>query len=1013
MGILDKLKPQPRWKHANPAIRLEALCELADPVELATMAEGDLDAKVRRAAIELVTDPVVLGRVTATDEDPALKDAAADRLLRLATDPADLALAVVAAHLLADNKHLSAVAKGAAADAVREVALSRLSDERALGGVARQAKFESTALAACVRLTSADELLDTTLNSAHKDVALAAFDRLAATASTPLAEDAALLKTIESRSQQKAVARRAKSMLQAIEDAETALRAAEEELRHQEALICDTVESLNDISDPDRTEADLARISAAWQALSGPDAAAARRFASGEEAARARIAQKRAEIEAAVEKARRRGEALASREALCQRVETIEGDDIIEQLVPIEEEWTQLTPLVGNGPEADQLASRFAQAVGACCKRHVLGAALQDTRASLETLVVEAEALPAQEDEAAAGRWQALSRDARAMVATLADASRPATDLAARLAVVSRAFEARETTVREAAEKSKLDLAVKLQRLAERAKRASESETITLREGERVLRDVMTALEEVGSGEHTKEVTEAIAALRAQQEMVAPRVKHLRDMDDWRRFANAQQQEQLIAMAEAIVASLKAEEEAGKTAELAATAKALREFHLRWQEVADAPRHSAQRLWDRFKTATDFIRSRCEIYFAKLREERGANVAAKATLVEQAEALAASTDWAKTAAKFQELQKAWQDTGPVPREAARDLAPRFRAACNTFFTQRRDDLMSKRKEWSDNFARKGALCVRAEALAESTQWDAASSEMKKLQADWKTIGPVRHNKSEVIWTRFRSAADKFFERFHNRHQIAAAEKIAEHVALVVSLENLATAEEAPADLAAQVQTLRTTISKAPVVVSPGMKDLHERWKAALAALVAKWPAAFAGTDLDPAAIHERMEKLIAKVEALIKEEKPAAASNKSATELLAERLRSALASNAMGHRADDSKWRAAGETVEEAQDAWQRIAPVPSEDTHALEARFKAACKRVMEQVKLHVSAPVGGPGGGFGGGRPGGRPGQGTRGPTGSKGRDGGRGPGSQGARGPNARRDRQPVGA
>ncbi len=30
----------------------------------------------------------------------------------------------------------------------------------------------------------------------------------------------------------------------------------------------------------------------------------------------------------------------------------------------------------------------------------------------------------------------------------------------------------------------------------------------------------------------------------------------------------------------------------------------------------------AQRLWDRFRTATDFIRSRCEGYFAKMREER-------------------------------------------------------------------------------------------------------------------------------------------------------------------------------------------------------------------------------------------------------------------------------------------------------------------------------------------------------------------------------------------------------
>src|SRR5688572_25408111 len=816
-------------------------------------------------------------------------------------------------------------------------------------------------------------------------------------------------------------------MLQAIEDAENARRAAEEELRRQEASLCDAVDSLKDITHPDRAEADLARMNSAWAALAGPDALASKRFAASVDAARARIAQRRSDIEAALERKRQRGEALASREALCQRVESIEGDDCLQQLAPIEEEWAQLTPLVGNGPEADQLATRFAQAVGACRKRHALGAALEETRASLETLVVEAEALPAQEDDAAAARWQALSRDARALVVTLNDASRPASDLADRLAAVSRAFEARETAAREAASKSKLDQATKLTRLAERAKRTADSESITLREGERLLRDITTALESKetkdvkdAAAETAKETTEAIGILRKVQENVAPRVKELRDMDEWRRFANAQQQEQLIAMAEAIVASLKAEEEAGKETELAATAKALREFHLRWQEVADAPRHSAQRLWDRFKTATDFIRSRCEIYFAKLRLERGTNLAAKAALVEEAEALATSKDWAKTAARFQELQKAWQETGPVPRDAARDLAQRFRAACNTFFTQRRDDLMAKKKEWNENLARKEALCERAETLAGSTDWDAAAAELKKLQADWKTIGPVRHNKSEVVWNRFRSAADKFFERYHNRHQIAAAEKIAEHTALVVALEQLVTPDEAAPDLAAQVQALRTTISKAPHVEGPDMKALHERWKAALAALVSKWPAAFAGTDLDPAAIHERMEKLIAKVEKLIEEDKPAASSNKSATELLAERLRSALASNAMGSRADDTKWRAASATVEEAQDAWQRIAPVPGEDTRALEARFKAACKRVMDQVKLHVSAPVGGPGGGFGGGRPGGRPG----GPGGGRGPAGGRGPGvAKPTRGPGVPKSRsqsedrsnnaQPVGA
>ncbi len=960
MGMLDTLKPKPRWKHSDPAVRLQAIPEVGSPIELAALAEHDPDPRVRRAAVAKVDDPVVLGRVTTADTDPGVQDAAADRLFELALE-ASIHEATTAAGLLSDVRRVSLIAKSGAADSVREIALAKLTDERTLGGVARHAKVETTALAAAARLTSADELLSTVLNSEHRDVALAAFDRVVNAGPAP-GSDVALLKTIEARTQQKAVARRAKTMLQAIEDAEDARRVAEEDRRKQEASLCAAVEGLTEIPDPERAAAELARISATWDALGGTDAATARRFAAGADAARVRMTQRRSEIAAGLELARRRGEALASREALCRRIETIEDGDVLERLVLIEKEWAELAPLVGYETEAEQLAARFAEAARACRHRHALGAALQEARDSLDALVVEAEALPA-EDGRAVARWQTLSRDARALVATLNDASRPVSDLADRLAAVSRTFEARETAAREAATKAKLEQLSKLTRLVARAKRTAESATFNLREGERLLRDVTTALAAVGTRKTTKEIGEAVAALRALQEQVARRVKELRDMDEWRRFANVQPQEDLIAMAEAIVTSLKAEEEAGTETDLAATANALREIQVRWREVADAPLHTAQRLWDRFKTATDFIRSRCAIYFDQLRQERDTNLAAKAALIEQAEALANSSDWSKTALQFQALQKAWEDTGPVPGDAARGLAQRFRAACNTFFTRRRDALASKKSEWSENLARKDALCERAEQLAESTDWDAASSELKKLQADWKTVGPVQHNKSEAVWNRFRSAADKFFERYHGRHKIAAAEKIAEHAALVVALENLVPLEEAPADLAAQVQTLRTAIASAPHVEGAEIDALHERWKAALAALVGRWPAAFAGTDLDPAAIQERMGKLIAKVERLVTEEEPVAVVSKSATELLAERLRSALASNALGSRNDEAKWRAAKTTVEEARDAWRRIVPVSGEDTGALETRFEAACKRVMDRVKLHVSPSPGSPG--------------------------------------------------
>ncbi|HUL73346.1 MAG TPA: DUF349 domain-containing protein [Vicinamibacterales bacterium] len=951
MGLLDKLKPQPRWKHADAAVRLEAVRELEDQVELAQLAEADADVKVRRAAVAKLTDPAALGRVVGAETDAEARDRAADRLTAFATSPdTDEATALLASRALTDARRLSQVARSDAPESVRTDALARLTDERAIGGVARHAKHEGIARAALDRLTSPEAIIEVAEHGEHRDVAVAAFDRALA-GTTDLAQ----LKSVEAHAQQKAVSKRARARIQELEEAEEARRAAEEERRRQQTSVLEAVARLAGATDAAVAQAELARLTDAWQALASDDPAARDQFERGAASARAAIARREREAEDAAERARQRAEAIATRAALCARVETLEGDDVLEQLVPIEEEWRSLLPLIGNGPEADRLAERFALAVAACRKRHEMRAVLAEMRTKLETLVAEAEGLPSHADASgAAARWQSLSREARGLTASLTDALQPADDLTARLAAVDTALAAREAARRDAVAKAQQDVVAHLQRLAERTRRACEAESITLREGDRLMRDINAGLDEISRVEATRDIEDAARKVRALQEQVAPRVRELREMDDWRRFANAQRQEQLIAMAEAIVASLKSEEETGKSSDLAATARALRELHTKWQEAAEAPRHSAQRLWDRFRTATDFIRSRCETYFVKLREERSTNLQRKVALVEEAEALAQSSEWGKATARLQALQTEWQQVGPVPRDEARDLAHRFRTACNAFFSRRREDLTTRKKTWAENLAKKEALCERAETLAQSTDWDAASSELKRLQAEWKTVGPVRRNKSDVVWNRFRAAADQFFERYHNRHQIAIAGKLAEREAMVAELEGVTAAEEAsaPAGLVDRVQQLRTTWNRSVPIPGSEMKPLADRWQAAFSKILARWPEAFVGTELDPAATRQRLEKLVARVEALLGGV-PEAPAGRSQAEILAARLRSALATNAMGGRgSEEAKWRAAADVVKDAQGSWQRLLPLAGADVKSLEARFREACRRVNEQAQ-------------------------------------------------------------
>ena len=126
-------------------------------------------------------------------------------------------------------------------------------------------------------------------------------------------------------------------------------------------------------------------------------------------------------------------------------------------------------------------------------------------------------------------------------------------------------------------------------------------------------------------------------------------------------------------------------------------------------------------------------------------------------LCERAEALADSTNWIQTADEIKRLQAEWKTIGPVTRGQEKAIWERFRIPCDRFFTRRHQDLAQRKGMWTENLAKKEALCARAEALAESTDWDSAAAEIKALQAEWKAIGPVKKTRSEAIWQRFRGA----------------------------------------------------------------------------------------------------------------------------------------------------------------------------------------------------------------------------------------------------------------
>ena len=963
MSFLDRFKPQPRWKHADADVRAEAVSTLPDDDEhrdvLRELSREDVDLRVRRTAGARLTRAEDLVPLAKSERDEELRREYSERLVAIATAAApNDAAAALALEGLEDQKQFATIARSSPHETVRAAALGRVHDTKLLGSVARNAADAQTAAEAAARVADPAELLNIASRTEHKDAGISAMER--ALAGVTGAEARETLEGLANRARSKSVAKRARAIMQQMDEEEAARRHATEQFQQRVAQVVARVEALAAAPSLPGAAAQLVDAEAEWQSVTGNgafelDSDTAARFGSLVEQARselARVEREEAERQAELE---RRAQILQSRVALCESVETSRGDEIASRIDVARGEWEGLSAAAPLTPEEESLQARFEEACRRAAERHEKREELARIGARLGEIAATAEEVAGRE-QTTPDAWRAVADEWNALRPQVDDLD---TAVIERFAGAEARIRGREEERRAAAERTLRQQVQRVEQLIERTEKRATAEDLTLREADRIGRDLRTAIE--APLDLPKAEQQALHdRLRQAQAVIGPKLHELREMDEWKRFANAAVQEELIARAEALRAKYPFDTpDQLKPEDLDHTAKELHEIQERWKQAADAPRAQAQALWHRYRQAVDPMQIHVRDFFAKRAEERQGNLEKKMALIERAEALADSTDWVKTADEFKKLQAEWQALGPVPRPEMRTTWKRFREACDRFFTRRNADLAQRKETWAANLAAKEALIARAEELSMSTDWDRAAAEIRRLQAEWKAGGPVRRNKSEVVWQKFRTACDTFFDRYKRRDQIALEAKQADREALVTEMEALAGSPSADgAPLLEQVRSLRSRWNQSTPVVRQGADPLSARFVGALERLIVAAPEQFKGTELDVESNRGRMEKLVTKVEGFVSE----AATPAAATQDLASMLREALASNTIGGRGgEESKWKALAEEVRSAQSSFSRLGPVPGDAGRELSERFHKACNRFFDLYRRKVPQGSGG----------------------------------------------------
>lgn len=644
-----------------------------------------------------------------------------------------------------------------------------------------------------------------------------------------------------------------------------------------------------------------------------------------------KIVQEIAEAERAKQKSTIPDDVKRRRAEKAQLVREVEGvadsfdfDKVAPKVKAAEDQWAAL----GGTDDGDD---RFKKAIERFWKRKQIHDETARKPEELRAIQREAEAqkvveptpppTPVVEDEEAKAR-----REEREKRKAEADARRAA-EAAEREA---RAAE-REARKKEDAERGAA-IAASMAALVEDMEKLADS-----RDGraiDRLLQQAGKAFEQVAKVPAEQRDALSDRYTKARGKLVI-KASDLREAEDWQRFQNVPKAEALIATAKELLAAENVPDLGNR----------LRALQALWKEVGPMPQRRSKELWDQFKQVCDAIYERVKGIRAVDAEKFAEVAKAKEALIAEAEGLAESTDWGATAERLKQLQAQWKDSGHLPRKQGDELWKRFRAACDRFFERRKPQLEARHAEEEQNLARKQALIERARQVAAKAPddggWGKAIGQIKDLQREWKDIGYVPRRDADRVYRDFRAACDALFAKRDDSRDAEANQHRAALDELKAEIDGVLAGGD---DVVARALAVRTKARELDD------RDLTQRVAQMIRHVIESNAEAVRGTELDPAALRNRRDKLIARVEELLPKQ-PAQMTGDD----IAAQLKNAMRANAFGDLRFSG--RDPVEVVDELRTQWIEAGPILDEIDRSQEARFQEICEQVLAVAKRPEAA--------------------------------------------------------
>jgi len=226
----------------------------------------------------------------------------------------------------------------------------------------------------------------------------------------------------------------------------------------------------------------------------------------------------------------------------------------------------------------------------------------------------------------------------------------------------------------------------------------------------------------------------------------------LNELKEWKDYAVAPKRAELIAEMEALI---------GSAEEPKALADRIKQLQEDWKTISKGVIIDSEADWQRFRRAAETAYQPCRAYFEAQAQLRQANLHKRRQVLERLKAFEAAhdgenPDWRTTAAVVREAPLEWRRHFPVERAAGKQLQGEFDAAIGR--------IQGRLDAWhAANAEAKKQLIQRAQAARAQDDREAVDA-LKRLQMQWKELGPARRDQEQRLWEEFRAHCDAVFKR---------------------------------------------------------------------------------------------------------------------------------------------------------------------------------------------------------------------------------------------------------